>query len=145
MDEYKDNPNIIFIGTTNDEKDLPGQLRRRMSIITVPLPDFEKRAKIIRYYRDRLQKQIAPDTNQASSSTQKESPITLAKSCDAFFKTLADRTEGFAGCYLEKIFTQVGWYTCGRIEKELEAHQESVEDEEYNASSNLKCNALLFS
>ena len=129
MDEYKDNPNIVFVGTTNDEKDLPGQLRRRMSIITVPLPDFDRRAKIIRYYRNKLQKQLAA-TSQENDNPQEESAITLSKDCDAFFKTLADRTEGFAGCYLEKIFSQVGWYMCGRIEKELEKRQKTNENDD---------------
>ena len=52
MDEYKNNKNIIFVGTTNNKNNIPPQLRDRLVVIEVPLPNAQSRKIIIQFLRD---------------------------------------------------------------------------------------------
>lgn len=52
LDRCAENPNILFIGTSNDITRLPDQLKSRFgtNIVKVPLPDLVTRNRVIEYY-----------------------------------------------------------------------------------------------
>jgi SpoVK/Ycf46/Vps4 family AAA+-type ATPase len=58
MDECDSNPNLLFIGTTNEIKKIPETVQTRFGngIIEIPLPNATLRTKIIQYY-------LGPDHN----------------------------------------------------------------------------------
>ena len=84
-------PNVIFIGTTNDQKIIPRALSSRFSqyIIEMPNPNFEQRLSIIERCLAKLTEGQRKITNKLTQ-TQKQS--------------LAKKTEGFSIRNIEAIF-----------------------------------------
>ncbi len=50
MDKHKKEPNLFFVGTTNEEEHIPAPLKSRIKTFTIPLPDATARRHIISYY-----------------------------------------------------------------------------------------------
>jgi SpoVK/Ycf46/Vps4 family AAA+-type ATPase len=60
LDRCAQNPNIFFIATTNDLKDIPAPLKSRFDgfIVPVNLPDYETRLEVITFYLGQITKDL---------------------------------------------------------------------------------------
>ncbi len=90
MDKHKKEPNLFFVGTTNDEEQIPAPLKRRINIFTIPLPDAKTRQQIISFYFKKY-----PYKNAE-----------IGKTCDqSCIDWLVGKTKNFAGRDIENLIT----------------------------------------
>ena len=89
VDDCEDNPNMIFIATTNKLKQIPDDLKSRFTVVEVNLPDAYKREMILWHY-------LGP-----------QKTFTLDDSVDDVFNTsFAKKTNKFSARELKAIVTQ---------------------------------------
>lgn len=96
LDECAKNPQVLFIGTTNDAVKLPEPLKTRFAngIIEIPLPNLEQRTNIIKYYLHNIS-------------------YTFDRS---YFTTLAKQTNQLSGRNLEQLVSDAITYALDREE-----------------------------
>ncbi len=83
LDQYRYDPDIYVICTTNYPENIDPAIMRRFKRIEIPLPDYPKRRKIINYYLKRNGTQVVSRTPHALSPD--------------FYDKLISATEGFSG------------------------------------------------
>lgn len=83
LDQYRQDPDIYVICTTNYPENMDPAILRRFKTIEIPLPDYQKRKKIIDYYLKKNEVVVASKTPDAVSPD--------------FYDKLLSATEGFSG------------------------------------------------
>jgi energy-coupling factor transporter ATP-binding protein EcfA2 len=83
LDQYRYDPDIFVICTTNYIEEMDPAVTRRCKAIHIPLPDYAKRKKIINYYLKRNNIEVASRTPHALSPD--------------FYDKLISATDGFSG------------------------------------------------
>ncbi|OQA36303.1 MAG: ATP-dependent zinc metalloprotease FtsH [Candidatus Dependentiae bacterium ADurb.Bin331] len=96
LDECTKNPQILFIGTTNDATNLPEPLKTRFAncVIEIPLPNVAQRKRIIKYYLRN----------------------TLCDFDDVYITKLAKQTNHLAGRNLEQLVSDALLYALDRAD-----------------------------
>jgi AAA+ superfamily predicted ATPase len=96
LDECSKNPQILFIGTTNDATTLPEPLKTRFAngVIEIPLPNLAQRKRIIKYYLRN----------------------TLCDFDDYYITKLAKKTNHLAGRNLEQLVSDALLYALDRAD-----------------------------
>lgn len=106
LDDCAQNPNIFFIATANDIKDLPVQLKSRFNnyIIEVPLPEFNNRKNILLYY------------------------LGKTHNCDEkYIGQLAQKVKGLAGREIEQLVCDAKLYAAAREPKKIMITKDDLE------------------
>jgi hypothetical protein len=83
LDQYRYDPDIFVICTTNYAEEIDPAVTRRCKAIEISLPDFAKRQRIINYYLKRNGIQVSSRMRDAISPD--------------FYQKLLSATEGFSG------------------------------------------------
>ncbi len=83
LDQYRHDPRIFVICTTNYPENIDPAVMRRCKTIEIPLPDYAKRKKIINYYLHQNGIEVVSRTPHALSPD--------------FYDKILSATEGFSG------------------------------------------------
>lgn len=91
VDKYNANKNIYFIGTINNEDDLPEQFKTRAPMIKINLPKADARKRILTHHIYELSKSAYPHDEQ------KEGHLFFDASCGKYRDSLASKATYFTG------------------------------------------------
>lgn len=104
LDQYRHDPNLFVICTTNNPEKIDPAILRRFTCIEVPLPDFNARKQILEHYLEKnLVKIDGTEFGSASSD---------------FVDALASATDGFSGDALEDMVSNAALYAEQKLHPE---------------------------